>query len=350
VLHTFAVTPDAFDPASLDGQPAAARALPSILRDIDRFGVLANMDRGRWLDHVRTTRLDRLADLNLGIDLLLLLEQLHKHNRLIRFPKRLSGPAAADEDWIELAETYHREMPFDAIVVGDALFGRRGPGVMPMVPVSGAPESSQWSACLSSRAVEQIEAPMRSALGPLLAYAGKATLIDQYLSPKPNFRRTVSICAEVLGRAGRRVVPGRLNIHAADPRDMKGEDYDSVEARLDAWLKLLSGLVRAHPHRYRVFLWSEALDGRRMHARYIFTDQCGVSVLDGLDCFNTAPARSSDWSLLDRPVWEKRAEDYDEATSHFRLCGQLEVDRGGYLMRIRQRDGSFAETSRPLPA
>ena len=47
-------------------------------------------------------------------------------------------------------------------------------------------------------------------------------------------------------------------------------------------------------------LLSKSIQGKeKMHARFIFTSQCGASVPAGFDCRTHPHANCTDWSLLD---------------------------------------------------
>ena len=64
-----------------------------------------------------------------------------------------------------------------------------------------------------------------------------------------------------------------------------------------------------------------------MHDRFILTDQCGIFTPGGLECRTHSHANSTDWSLLDEDVRQRRWNEYDPPVSPFNLLGEREISR-----------------------
>jgi hypothetical protein len=324
VLRDFALTPDVFDPVVLDGDPAAGRALVRLLEGMQLFGVLANMHRGAWAKHVREARASELSP-SMQRDVVELLEELDRRNRIVRFPKSTGGDPTKDEDWLRIALEYNHAAPFTAVIVSELL--RTAVGTTPeILELCAATASPIWKACSHDMAVRPERAEFERALRPLLRHAESVTVVDRYLSPhKQEFRTTVEMCSQFL----RADTTRRIRLHARDPRDFTGTEYEAVDDRLNAWGDFLLPLAQARPRRFEVYLWGEKYGGRIWHDRYIFTEQAGVTAPGGLQCHSGPGWPASDWSLMSLALAEERLRDFDLATSPFNFVGGVEVTRHG---------------------
>jgi hypothetical protein len=325
VLYEFAMTPDVFETSVVDGDPTLGVVLVQLLRGMCDNGLIANLHRDRWARHVKEDHLTRLSPA-LRDKVIACLNTLHDRHRLVRHPRRMQGDPTADGEWLELALESHRRIPFHSIILSKALLSECGDSNIVLAELSAALDSPQWQSRRRSFTLTKCDADYRAALAPILRHARTLTLIDPYMSCcDSRFFNTVKICIDLLGQRGHAVLPACIHIHAGNPQDIYYHP-ESVVNCLSVWEQYLRPLMDTqHPHHFKVFLW-EAYPGREtFHDRYILTDQCGISIPSGLDCRVDSAPNSTTWSLLDEEDRKRRLQDFDPATSSFRLSGERDV-------------------------
>ena len=313
MLYEFAMTPELFGAPFATADKRTEVVLPQLLCRIAENGLLANLNKDRWLRHVR----ERLATLSesspmLKGDILKCLNVLHDRHRLVRHPKSKSGNLDTDQDWLNLAFESHEKIPFDAIILSKELMENSGRDCDALVDVFDSLYLPLWGKRTLS--LTKTESEYRSVLRPVLRHARTLSLIDPYMNTTPRFFRTVELCSELLGKGvhdERR--EGRIRIHAQAP-------YDKEEVRtcLDSWGEKLSPLRDKHGHRFEVYLWET--DSKPMHDRFILTDQCGISIPGGLDCRGGKKTNCILLDDSDRREWKQYYDpDYDPDTKPFKL-------------------------------
>jgi hypothetical protein len=190
-----------------------------------------------------------------------------------------------------------------------------------MVELAAVLDVSWWVNRKNTVTVARTPVAYRAALAPVLRHAKKVQLIDQYSVPyEPRFSHIVRISLELLGKHPHDVLPGNLTIHAGDPPHLSGLP---VAKCLGQWQALLQPLVTQYKHTCIVNIWRPRPGEQRHHARYIFTNQYGISVPDGVDCREGGQNDTTVWSLLDHEDWIGRLRHYDPPTSPLDLLGTL---------------------------
>ena len=109
MLYEYSLIPDVFDSTLLYCSPEAAKDVSQLLRGIADNGLLADLHKGRWRDHIaallgaipngapeegRSNPKDRIAAC---------LKLLDDRNRLVRHPKRANGEPSSHREWLDLA-------------------------------------------------------------------------------------------------------------------------------------------------------------------------------------------------------------------------------------------------------
>lgn len=322
MLYEFAFTPDTFDASLLNHDPVLPFTLIQLLRGVAENGLLANLNKGRWIRHIKEQRLENLSP-DLRRKLMACLELLDKRNRLVRHPRRKSGKPKNDLEWLELALDSHRRTPLHGIVLGQELLNHYRHHDEAFIELSGALDSARWQNRRRSITLTQSEADYRKHLAPVLRHARALTLIDPYMTCRSSrFFRTIKLCTALLGQRGDAVLNGRIHIHADDPVTT-GSHQESVENRLNAWEKEVRKL-RKPPHRFEIFLWRMQPGGQKFHDRYIMTDQCGISAPAGLDC-QVRSDNTTTWTLLDEADRAYHLQKYDPAANTYKFLGSRKI-------------------------
>lgn len=322
MLYEFAITPDVFNRADFDAQPEIGVILVELLRGLRDNGLVANLHKDRWGVHVSS---DMLPQLPLGLrdKLNTCLALLRDRHRLIRHPASADGNPATDLDWLNLALVSHARIPLRGIVLSQNLQVAYGIANPDLIVLPNVLESPQWLERRRSLTLSMIEADYRNVLTPVLRHAKSLTLIDPHMnSQEVRFRRTVSLCCQLMGQRGYVRVPGRIDIHVA----FRNQEPDGRTANnyLNQWQQTLVISNGGHGHRIRVFLWDWNAGAQGMHDRFIITDQCGISVPGGLDCRDPAYTTETTWTLLDEQDRVETLQKYDPAGSPFRLVASRE--------------------------
>jgi len=324
VLYEFAMTPELFEGSVANTDNSAGVILVELLRGIAENGLLANLHKDRWLRHVTEKRTITLSPA-LKDKVLACLSVLHSRHRLVRHPRCMAGDPDTDQDWLNLAFDSHDRIPFHAIILSQVLIDSCGRECDAFVEFFGSLDSAQWNGRRKrTLSLTKSDTDYRSALAPILRYAKSLVLIDPWLNAQESrYFDTVTICSNVMGQRGHARLQGRIDIHAEAG---KQKPYGrTVGDYLTAWEQKLRPLIAADGHRFRVFLWESLPGSESMHDRFILTDQCGISTPGGLDCRTHSQANSTDWSLLDEDVRQRRWNEYDPPVSPFNLLGDREI-------------------------
>jgi len=324
MLYEFAMTPDIFDASIVNADSSGGIILVELLRGIAENGLLANLDKDRWLRHITENRIPTLSPA-LRDKVVTCLSLLNDRHRLVRHPKCLRGYPCSDTEWLNLAFDSHDQIPFHAIILSQPLMNNCGRECNDLVEFYGSLDSAQWNG-RRKRTLMLNKTPdeYRAALTPILRHAKSLVLIDPWMnSHESRYFDTVTICSNVMGQRGHARLHGRIDIHAEEGKQRPiGR---SITDYLTTWKERLGPLNITDGHRFRVFLWESLPGSASMHDRYILTDQCGISAPGGLDCRSQSYANSTDWNLLDEKVRIRRWADYDPSSSPFRLRGEIDV-------------------------
>lgn len=321
MLFEHAITPDLFDSKFLETVDPDGTKLIEILRGLVQFGLLANLNKGSWIRHVKE-RTNTLSPTTKEI-VLRYLSSLHDRNRLVRHPKSVTGEPSTDCDWLKLALVSHDRNPFHAIILSQTLMDNCGCASSKFVEYSVSLYSSQWNDCSRrTLTLSKSSTDYRSNLAPVLQYARKLALIDPYMKCSNRYIDTISICSNLLGDRGHNRLEGQIEIHAAANNQ---NPHRNVDDCLAEWKRKLQPLANKDGHKFKVFLWESKPGSGSMHDRYILTDQCGLLIPGGLDCREHSDPNSTNWSLVDENVRCERWENYHPSTSPFDLSVRTEI-------------------------
>ncbi|MGV8118312.1 MAG: hypothetical protein AB2L14_00970 [Candidatus Xenobiia bacterium LiM19] len=325
MLYEFAMTPDLFDASAIDSAHMGD-ILVQILRGIISNGLIANLDKGKWEKHIVEERLNSLPPV-IRERVIRCLTMLKDRNRLVRHPRSSFGRPVNDTQWLNLALESHNQVPFHGILLSQNIISAIAHKESYFIELSGALDSSQWLSMRNSRMLSKSPDDFKCILKPLLRHARKISLIDPYFNCYyTRFFDTVRMCFELAGQRIQETIQTQILIHAGDPDDYRQDPRETVEKRLDAWEQKIRRLPEfKNPHRCILHLWRQKPEGQVFHNRFILTDQCGVSIPDGLDCRTGAPAESNEWTLLDEEIRIKRLHDFDPVTSPYEHLGMREI-------------------------
>lgn len=326
-MYEFAIIPDVFDPTELYCNEVRAMAVVQILRGLCDNGLIADLHKGKWTNHVDDllAKIPPNLQVQVGVKdkILACLNLLRDRHRLVRHPRRMAGDPATDADWLDLALQSHRRIAFSAILLTEELWRTTGVRDGGLIDIDKALDSSAWIDRKRSATISRTKAEYERVLTPIVRHAKTLALVDPRLTPLASrYWTTVEICLNLAGQRGFAVLPCRIHIHAGDPEKDTDHPQSPVD-RLDAWEAKIRPLLG--PHRVTVFLWGRKIGGRRFHDRYVLTDQCAVSVPGGLDVDLGATTDLTDWNLLDEAARSQHLGRFDENASEYALLAKREV-------------------------
>jgi hypothetical protein len=333
MLYQYAITPDAFDSSCINDMNPKGVVIEQLLRGIKHNGLLADLNRGKWMTAVRRCLACPTMDAEAKKEIETCLTLLYDRNRLIKHPAGATELAGDDFCWLHWAHQCSQSQPdlIHGIFASDTYLELSELTDPKFVSLSQALRSNCWQQRKNSESFEKTESEVRKLLAPIVRYAQKLYLVDPYLScNKASFMRTVEVCAELLGLFDGQRHPQRIEIHAGDPmNDSAQEHRQTKDARLAQWVTELQPIATRSGHMFKVSLWKQKKDGKKFHDRYIITDQFGVSAPGGLDCFpdgSEARANLSTWNLLEHEQARKiLSADLHYQKSPYQYLGSKEV-------------------------
>lgn len=312
MLHEFALAPGLFHPRTVQYAERVELNLRHVLLVLCESGLIADLSHDDWLSQVRRN-VEGIQSQALRRDLMELLARAADRRRLVPYPQPRIHAGATDEGWIRaalLAADQLRAVITDKATKETAFANDRR-----IVPVEEA-IGSTWMEIPHSINLRKDVAGMTRFLEPLLRHASRVSLADPYMSCRSNTSlTTLRILIDLMQNRKRGMANIALNIHCGDPtKDQKHpEDPD---ARIRGWRDAVD-MLDSRPHTVSISFWGD--DDEIFHDRYIFTDQCAVTVPAGLGCYSSRRANTTQCTRL---MYDQLADvhrSFQPNTSPYRL-------------------------------
>lgn len=336
LLPEFALIPDIFDSNSLNNDQNLVTILCQILKGLSKYGLVANLNRGQWIKYVE----NRIHKLKHKDKVQTLLSRLKDRNRLVRHPKRMQGPPSNDLEWLELALESQRRIPFHGIIINQTdLIEEKNHSDYPFIDFNDALDSPQIEEMDEPITLKKCECDYRKYLAPILRHAKKLILLEPYFNyGDERWLKTLNICAELMGDRGHERkherLKGEIHLHTTLIHQEK-KPYDRLfrghlehvykhkDKYLDKWVEIFKPLKERFGHKFKVYLWEKLFE--KPHDRFIFTNQCGISIQGGLDCYTKDPNPTT-WSLLGDKAWDFWLKRIEPSSNFYKLLGSKELE------------------------
>ena len=290
MLQHFAITPDVFDPATLQEMSPQGCLLLTLLQKITDGGLLANLHAGQWWKEAIEHHDYQELSMQLQDELRVQLSLLSDRNRLVKHP---TGSVEFEQDdfrWLKWAlerNQTERSKSIDCVIATDDLIELSKLNENVLLALNKTAYHSSLKQPIRTIEIAKTRSNLVKHLTPICRYAQKVTLIDPYMNCyEPRWMTTIQIVADLLGKNDGHHAAGTVHIHAGNPQKAKASWGENIEDRLDSWETKLKGMARPGGHTYRVFLWGSKPRGPVFHDRYVITDQCGLTIGAGLDCYD----------------------------------------------------------------
>lgn len=309
MLLDFAIVPHVFEKSYLDANPEQLFALTALLRDISQRGMITALNNKDWNKEV----LERIKILpkNSFEKMTAILNVLKDRHRIVGHPKQENSQYATEADWLALAKDLDEKATFETIISTQYC-------EYCQQPAQAHESMSELEA--GTQVIIQNRENMKIQLSPLLRYARKVTLIDPYFNvSQKRFKDSLELIAECLSqRRGERLNESQIIINARFVDEYGAKNYndrtDTPEYE-QRWRVIFKDIQQRYGHKCKLQVWD---DNKRMHDRYIITDQCGVSVGLGLDIDNSN-SRESSWGMLQYDLHASKRNDVEENSSPYSL-------------------------------
>lgn len=312
MLYEFAITPQCFGREEIgqDGKPRWE--LIEILEGIADSGLIADLHNSHWFKDVkeRINELppeakDRIHEL---------LELLDKRHRLVLRAARQPNQPRSNVEWLQEMWATHQAKALHAMVISETECAIPNYNHAPATSLLQTRESAVWTDRKDAMRVWMCAPDYDRILAPVLRYARRCLLIDPYVAPNsPKFLQTVKICSRLLGVGLPPAKHPVLEIHCKQSEQLLGLWKDKLESHLPPGQSV------------EVFHWSEKPGGQDFHDRYILTDQCGLEVGKGLDCYRTKQYRTL-WKRIPDEVRSELWFEYQPREgSPYELVGKVGI-------------------------
>lgn len=293
MLHEFAVSPDIFLSSAfgvktdlgafLPGETHGQLALTSLLKGIERFGVIRNLSGGKWWG-VLDGRKDGLHPRSREV-----LKKLNSNGRVVDAPARIAGSPTAEKDWLAEAVASHDAEPKITRFFGTDEFCASLKAVdhkhLP-AGISRIPYCLPFSGGGCSIKVKRNIDAYIEVLRPLIKYSRSLMFIDPYLDlAAPNYKDFVTLLETIAS-----INPdAEVELH----RQIKVTQGQTM-LTASAWKQRFAQVIAANPALKKlsinVFVWDE------FHDRYLVSNLMGISVPYGFD--TTGKDEATRWSML----------------------------------------------------
>ncbi len=251
-----------------------------------------------------------------------IIKLLKDRKRIITYPSELEREPQNDIEWLEIALKTCMSTNFHGLVLGPKVTYERKSSETYIVRSDDVLESGLWSSRNRTEVVSQNTTDYKKHLAPIMKHAKSLSIIDPYLSTEQRYIDTVKICLDLLGNNNVRV-----HIHCGVREGNGVSSQIASTILLDDWVRYFSTRVPPYTsHRIKVFVWKQIRSSQRFHDRAIITDQCGIGVEGGLDCYTpNNRLTSTTFSLLDEVVRQTRLRQVDPANRVFQLLNSREI-------------------------
>ena len=158
---------------------------------------------------------------------------------------------------------------------------------------------------------------LAGAISPLLRMSNRILFIDKLFDPAISRWQGVLrkfVCAAINGREN----PPDFEYHFQYDHENPTQTEDFRKYCENNLSRVLSKGTKIC-----LFRWKKKEKGEGIHARYVLTEKGGVKIDWGLD---TGPEGvTTDVSLMDESLWEKRWKDYQETSETFDLIDKITI-------------------------
>lgn len=302
MIYELVLTPELFDKNFLeDSTHSSYRELIEILKDTSKHGLVISLNKNEWIKE-SMQKLNYLSP-EIKDKIQAVFNRLKDRNLIVKIPKTQIKPSS-EIQWIEIAKISQNGMPFSLLVATKPFYDNI---FTPLELI----DSDSWE--ITNRQtiyIDQTYENMKKNLATLLRYAQKVQIIDPYFNvSKYKYKKSLELISELFSsRRGNRT-------HRSIIIHCKYDDYlVNDKSYIQKWEEAKKYIYSTFGHLCTINIWKE--NDKKMHDRFLITDQFGIQIGGGLD---VREQNKTVWSLIDNNTKREVLNDYQENSSPFKL-------------------------------
>jgi hypothetical protein len=285
-FQEYAITPEVFSKEYSEKDPLIGKDILYFLKQLRQNGLIANINKNEWIKkvlHYREELSPAFRD-----KLSKVFEYLQDHQRIVEHETILQEHMDLEMDWLKVAIREDELKPYLAILFTGSFEKPHAKAVT----IEEFVEDEKFDNLSTGFEFAHSTQNIKKHLTDFLIYAKKLTIIDPYFTYNNRDEESLLLYAELFGkRRGNRLKNRHLIVHTFYNKRDKFIDPDSNSYK-DRWIKVCKDIYEKYHHKTTINLW----DDRRMHDRFMITNQGGISSGRG---FGLRDDMSSFWSLID---------------------------------------------------
>lgn len=236
------------------------------------------------------------------------IRRLEDHRKFVDLGRQ---PYDGTIPWLENALAQHAQEPFDGIVAKD-----NPAGAGPVLLAHEIDVDTPGFAVQPARMVPRTAEAMARCMRLMLREARELILVDAYFHPSESkFQRTLSAFA---AEAFHGNALSAIHIHLRGDIRNAAPECDFRRACESSLPGLIPLGIDLH-----ICRWQEVHQGDSFHARYVFTDLCGLSFDHGLD--EESEHQTTDVHILSHEMHQKRRAQFSAGTTSYSLMDKTTI-------------------------
>jgi len=309
MLHRIAITPDVFINAGL--REDGGKMLSPLWNIFQDNGLLIDFNGGEWANYIKGLDLPQSVRDKFVAHVC----KLKDKNRIINC--EISGFATNDiEQWLLLVKEAKRNGLVDFIVCGEeysSFFEEqenlqfRDSSEVIEFPIEFSNPIFQKMSEAKSWDIKKTENEFLDAISRIFGYARMATIIDPYLSCKHEYyQHSLTVLANVLSRNNTYQTERYLNIYTSK----KKSGYTKTQFE-KFWTPFLKSIADGFNINVTITLLGASLrTHEQLHDRYLFSEQCGLSIPSDFTIDKKGKERDATWNLLSNDKYTKLVKSF----------------------------------------
>lgn len=263
------ITPQVFDNEYLNTEKYYV--LMSILDIILQKGFILSINNKDYINSINDN-LDKFYSLKFKDSIKTILKELYKRGR-IHFEPKIQGDKKPvnEKEWLNLANK------FDSIRPLNTLFFKNDVELEDKVEkIKGLDDS-----VLIDKNIENLSKIYQN----VISYSRKISIIDPYfLIHNKKYQKSLELICKNLGNFRSCKFSGKIEIFCRyDDRVGRGYKKPISSENLEIWKSVIKNFQHKYKHKIIINVLEEKTDGKKMHDRFLLTENFGLALTSGFD-------------------------------------------------------------------
>lgn len=307
MLYRIAITPDVFTNAAL--RPDGEKMLSPLWNIFQDTGLLLDYNNGQWGSYIK----DLDLPLSMHDKILTQLSRLKDRNRIINF----NGHDMLDgniNQWSLLISEAKEKGVADLVICSEdsqifqeqeiLLLGSKNEIVE--FPIEFSDPAFRKIDEFKNWRLKKTEDEIFNVVLKIFRHAKMATIVDPYLNCKHEYyQRSIALIAKTLNSANSQTSEKYLNIYASK----KKSGYTKLQFN-KIWVPFLRNIADNFNVQIFIALLGASKKHEHLHDRFLFSEQCGVSIPSDFTVDKRGKEREATWQLLTYEKYAKLVEEF----------------------------------------